>query len=63
MQVKYRLERDICDGHATGAIKVQANERYLMVFKWMNLECMLEREICNSRATSAIKAQARERDI
>ena len=43
VQLKYRLERDIFDGHATGAIKVQARDRYLMVIKGMHLEFTLER--------------------
>ena len=44
-QLKYRLERDICEGHATCAIEEQARKRYMF----------------DGHATGAIEVQARER--
>ena len=45
VQVKYRLDRDISDGHATGAVELQASERYLMVMQQVQLRYRLERDI------------------
>ena len=44
MQLKYRLEkeRERSDGHATGAIDIQAREKYLMVIQWKQLRYRLE---------------------
>ena len=44
MQVKFRLERDIFHGHETGAIEVQAKERYLIVMQRVHLKLRLDRE-------------------
>ena len=48
-QLRYRLDRNIYDGHATGAIEVQARKK--------------EIEITDSHATRAIDVQAKEKDI
>ena len=47
VQLKYRLEREISNCYATGAIEVQARERYIF----------------DGHATGAIKLQARGKEI